>query len=226
MSDGALNANDVMGSSYVDIQYKDPVEFDPEGVTITANKQQILSNGVDATIIQVTFRNKVNGELIEGLTGVALTVMSGPFVGDIVELGEVTPGHYRFKVTSLQFGSETFFAGSEMGPSNANVTIRYKLPDMIDSILSTTTVDTDTIFADGEDSAIVTVRLFYSRESDKEPLRPVPNIIDLKLIVKSGKIIADQIFLGEVEPGVYQFKVTSVEVGKETLYFETYGETK
>lgn len=142
-------------------------------------------------------------------------------------LGEVEPGKYRFRfyrqypnITPI-----TFYTGPTDWNNRPQVARAYivfeedELSNEIDPDRSSIETDKVEIYADGEDTAIVSVTLYYKRNSEDEELRLATGIKNVRLHSLNGEIIGKQETLGEVGDGVYQFRIKSETIGKERLTF-------
>lgn len=151
-------------------------------------------------------------------------------------IGEVEPGVYRYEFSSnrpIVTPVRMFVGYDNNSERNGDISsmgyahLVFRKPPLlydIDPDISTIVTDRYEILADGEDTAIIDVTLYYVKASPDEKPRLAEGIKDVILVSKDGEILGRQVPIGEVEPGVYRFKLTSTHIGSEELTFMTHGE--
>lgn len=207
----------------ITMTYLNPFSFDPEATEIVVDGGIVVGNGTDEHRVTVTLKD-TGGNPMKGLDNVTLTPTDLETTLVVTPLGETSDGVYEFTIVSDGVGTHELEVAVGDVVIEEKVTVTFVDEDHIDLDLCEISVDQDSIKADGEETATFTIKLFLNKRTEEEELRPATGITDLVLVVKEGDIIAKQEFVGEGEAGVYTIKVTSTEIGQETLYFSTSGE--
>ncbi|MHC5226632.1 invasin domain 3-containing protein, partial [Ignatzschineria sp. LJL83] len=227
----SLNEGDgevISGAAAAQIRYI-AGEIDLTQTIITASPMTIEADGIETSVITVQLRDAFGNDILTRASGDNVVLTRSTDIGDVENNGRLTyssNGRYTTNVTSKVADSETFGytingVGTGQG-DNSQVTLTYQTGG-ISLVRSELHITPETIVADGETVATVTVQLL-----DQEGNKPTENVGTVILTgIEKGQLtngVGNGFELTHVSEGLYRGTIISTEAGLDTIGFTYNGD--